>query len=111
MAMIPGKHYVNSPVYIPVNFRDADSDDVDPTTVAIRVMSPSGTDTTYTYGTDAEVGKSSVGDYYADITPTESGRWHYRWQTTGTGVAIAIEGTFLVQASAFYDGVWRAYDR
>ena len=103
MVMRPGKFYVNTLVRLEANFRNDEGTDVDPTTVVIRVMSPSRVETTYTYGTDAEMTKSSVGDYAADITPDESGRWHFRWQTTGTGTTLAFEGDFLVQASQFYD--------
>lgn len=103
MVMRPGRLYVNTLVRLEANFRNDEGTDVDPTTVAIRVLSPSKVETTYTYGTDAEVTKSSVGDYAADITPDESGRWHFRWQTTGSGTTLAFEGDFIVQASPFYD--------
>ena len=51
----------------------------------------------------------SAGHYSADIVPDESGRWHYRWETTGTGKAITLEGSFLVQRSVFYDTAFTDY--
>jgi hypothetical protein len=98
--LAPGKHYVNSPIRLTVNLIDDAGNDTDPTTVLIKILDPFGISTTYTYGTGSEVTKQSVGDYAADITPDSSGRWRFRWETTG-GV-IALEGDFLVQDSAFY---------
>jgi hypothetical protein len=103
MAFRPGKYYVNSPLRLTVNFQDDDGDDTDPTGVLIKVMSPSGVSTTYTLGRDSEVQYVNAGDYTADITPDEAGRWRFRWETTGTGTTLAVEGDFLVQYSAFYD--------
>lgn len=109
MAMRPGKYYVNSPLRLTVNFQDDDGDDTDPTTVLIKVMSPSGVETSYTYLTDDEVQQVDAGDYTADITPDEAGRWRYRWETTGSGTTLAEEGDFLVQYSAFYDSPFSDY--
>ena len=109
MAFTPGKYYVNTVVRLTVNFEEDDGDDVDPTTVTFKTMSPSWVETSYVYGTDDEVQKASVGNYTADVTPDEAGRWRFRWETTGTGTTIAVEGDFLVQYSAFYDDVFSDY--
>lgn len=101
--LAPGKIYINTELRLTVTFRDDDGTLVDPDTVVIRTMSPCGTEATYTYATDDEVQKSSTGIYTADITPDEAGRWHFRWQTTGTGKTTALEGDFIVQNSVFYD--------
>lgn len=107
--LTPGKKYVNSPVRIAANFQNEDRTDVDPSTVVLKLMSPNGTTTTYTYGTDAELVKANTGDYYTDYSPDMSGRWWYRWETTGTGTATAVEGSFVVQNSPFYEGALDAY--
>lgn len=101
--LTPGRHYVNTAVRVAVNFQDDDRTDVDPSTVTFKLMGPAGTSTSYVYGTDAALTKSSVGDYYIDVTPDQSGRWFYRWESTGTFTTIAIEGSFIVQASPFFD--------
>jgi len=101
--LTPGRNYVNTTVRLAVNFQDDDATDVDPSTVTFKVYSPSGVTTTYVYATDAELIRLDTGDYYVDYVPNESGRWHYRWSSTGTGTAIALEGTFVVQGSVFYD--------
>ena len=103
--LAPGRNYVNSPIQLSLNIETALGVDVDPDTVTFKTFSPSGLETSYVYGTDSEVTKSSVGNYDAVFTPNESGRWYYRWETTGTGTTIGIEGQFLVQASAFFDDV------
>lgn len=109
MALVPGRIYVESTVRIPVNYEDASHADTDPDTVTFKLYSPSGVVSTYVYGTDAEINRSSVGDYYIDVVPTESGRWFYRWVSTGTFKASAVEGTFVVQASPFFDQITDAY--
>lgn len=101
--LAPGKRYVNSPVALTANFQSAAGSDVDPTTVTLRTMSPSRVEETYVYGTDSELVRDNTGDYTGTITPDEAGRWHYRWQTTGTNLVVADEGNFLVQSSEFFD--------
>lgn len=104
MPLKPGRYYPGSPIRLTVSFTDEDGDYIDPTTVAISTQDPYGNTTTYTYGTDTEVGKTSTGRYFADITPDQGGRWHIRWVTTGVTTAFATEDSFLVQRSPFIDG-------
>lgn len=73
----------------------------DPTAVLFKTQDPSGNETTYTFGVDANVVKSSVGNYYADWTLDEEGRWYYRWEGTGTVIAAA-EHALEVRDSEFY---------
>jgi hypothetical protein len=94
-----------------INLQSDAGNDTDPTTLTFTLLDPGGTETTYTYGTDAEIVKTSTGDYYIDVTPTQGGRWYYRWVSTGTA-AGAKEGNFTVQASPFIDYAEpRAYGR
>lgn len=79
-----------------VTIRNSTGNAVDPTTLTIVVRAPSGTETTYTYGTDAVVVKSSTGVYQMDLSLTEQGKWKYDW--TGTGTAQGSEGaSFIVR--------------
>lgn len=104
MAFKPGKYHVNSPIRLSITFEEDDGDDIDPTgSVILKTRSPSGTETTYTYGTDDEIQRVATGQYTGDFTPDESGRWFFRWETTGVATTFATEGDVLVQASAFYD--------
>lgn len=81
-------------------FTDAAEDAQDPTVVIFKFTNPSGNTTTYTYDTDAELVKDSVGNYHVDVDADESGRWYTRWEATGTGQA-ADEELFFVVASRF----------
>ncbi len=107
--LAPGKTYVNDTITININFQNDAGTDVDPTTVTFKTRSPCGVETSYVYGTDAEITKSSVGDYTATIIPTEPGRWYFRWVSTGTGTARIVAGNFLVQDSPFFT-TWPLWD-
>lgn len=70
----------------------------DPTTVTAIISEPDGTETTYVYGTDAELVKDSTGVYHVDISAMTAGRWVYRFEGTGAAQA-AGERVFLVEES------------
>lgn len=99
--LAPGKYYAGSPVRVGAHFEDDTGTDVDPSTVTFVWRSPDGTETTYVYGTNANVVRSSAGDFYAEVTPTEGGRWRYAWSTTGTNKTIRFWGTVVVQDDPF----------
>jgi hypothetical protein len=103
MTLTPGKIWPGSPFRLTNTYTDDTGDYVDPTTVTLKTIDPNGTEATYVYGTDTEVGRSGTGRYFADITLSRGGRWFYRWITTGDGTAIANEGDILVQRSPFVD--------
>jgi len=105
----PGRHAVNTTIRLSVTFTDDDYTDIDPTTVTIKIMSPIGGLTTYVYGTDDEMVKTSTGDYHVDYVPNRAGRWSYRWESTGSGTAVAVEGDFVVQDSVFFDRIRTSY--
>ena len=64
-------------------FKNALGVETDPTGVSFTIKSPDGAVMTYVYGTDVELGKTSTGVYYVDVTPTMPGRHIYRWIATG----------------------------
>lgn len=72
----------------------------DPSAVTFKYKAPSGTITTYVYGTDAQLVKSAVGIYYVDVTVSAPGSYAYRFSSTGTGRAAA-EGRFEASHSQF----------
>jgi len=55
---------------------------VDPTALTLSVRTPSGTSTTFTYPSDAEVIRDSVGVFHAEVVLSEIGVWEYEWSTT-----------------------------
>lgn len=71
---------------------------VDPTTVALSYQKPRGSVFTLTYAGGGVI-RSSLGNYYADITLDRAGMWHYEWISTGTGRA-AESGRFVCRSSA-----------
>lgn len=106
--LIPGRIYVNTTVRVPVNYQNDQGENIDPDTITFRLIGPDGDVVTKVYGTDAEIAKTGTGDYYIDVMPDVAGRWHYRWDSTGTNMASAVEGNFVVQRSAFYDDCGRS---
>lgn len=72
----------------------------DPGVVRFKFRTPAGVTTTYTYLTDAQLVKDSVGNYHVDLNASESDKWPYRWEATGTGQSAA-EDEFFVRPSAF----------
>lgn len=98
--LTPGRNYIGTTVRIAVNFQDDTQTDIDPSTVTFKAYSPSGVTTTYVYATNAQLVRDSTGDYHVDFEPDESGRWFYRWTSTGSGTSVAIEGNFVVHTSA-----------
>lgn len=70
----------------------------DPTTIVLKFKNPTGTITTWTFGTDNQVVKESLGTYRADINANVGGTWLFRWEGTGAAQA-ADQGTFDVTAA------------
>lgn len=71
-----------------------------PTAVTFKARTPSGTVTTYVYGTDAQLVRLATGQYYVDLPVTEQGEWWYRFEGTGT-VTAASEAFLVVKESHF----------
>lgn len=72
----------------------------DPTTLECIVREPDGTETTYVWGTDLELVKSSDGDFYVDWDASQAGQHKYRWQAGGTIVA-SFGGSFNIRQPRF----------
>ncbi len=107
--LTPGKHYINSPIGLTINFVDESGNDYDPEVVTLRIMDPCGVETAYVYGTDDEVTRTDSGNYVGTIRPGSAGRWLRRWEAeTDDVMELADEGDFLVQDSRFFD--WPAAD-
>lgn len=71
----------------------------DPTTITLKVKTPAGVETTYTYAA-AELTRASAGVFTRDQDCTEAGVWTYRFVGTGA-VKAAGERTFNVRRSVF----------
>lgn len=71
-----------------------------PSTVRYEIVDPDANLTTYTYGTDSEVTRTSTGLYVLTIQLSTEGQWSIRAICTGTVIG-ARETTVLVGPSSF----------
>jgi len=85
---------------VSATFTNSAGSEIDPTAVLFSFKDPSGNKTSYTYGLHEQLVKDDTGDYHVDISMDESGKWYYRFYSTGTGQA-AEEGEFKIEASQF----------
>lgn len=74
--------------------------DTDPDDVIFKILEPDGSVTTYEYGVDAEVVKSSTGSFRVDWPIVKSDIHWYRFAGTGAAQA-AGEDFFNVRDSMF----------
>jgi hypothetical protein len=74
---------------------------VDPSTIVLRLLPPSGVEMQVAYaGGTGQVVRDAPGVYTYQINATESGRWLWRWETTGVAQE-AEEDWFKVRRSKF----------
>lgn len=66
----------------------------DPTSILLRIKNPSNIQTIY-----APL-KSSIGEYYYDLSLLESGNWYYKWEASGDASGVD-EGSIYVEKSKF----------
>ena len=86
---------------VKVWFYDTDDLDTpaDPTSLSVLIVSPSGTRTTYVYGTDDEITRLDTGVYRISIPCTESKGWAFT--ITAAGAVAGVEsGHFNVIRTA-----------
>lgn len=84
-------------------FQLLDETPSDPVTVALTIVKPDGTTTTYTYGA-AQIIRDSVGAYHydVDLTGGPAGTWEWTWATTGPP-KVVITGYFTVRSHALVE--------
>jgi hypothetical protein len=70
----------------------------DPGALRLKVRNPAGTVTEYIYGVAAEIVRTGLGKYRADVVVDAPGRWAWRWETTAPN-AGAAEGELVVTKS------------
>jgi hypothetical protein len=70
---------------VTATFENSSGTKVDPSTVKADVTTPDGEETTYVYGTDAQLTKSTTGVYVLSLTVDQAGPWYGRVYSTGTG--------------------------
>jgi len=80
--------------------KDINSAPIDPGDFTVKIKDPTGTVSSFIYGTDIEVVRLDTGLFKIDVSLTESGLWHHRAQVSGLGQS-AVERSFFVQPSKF----------
>ena len=95
--MTINEYLIGQQIRLASTFSDSDGLNTNPTAVVLTVRAPDGTKTT-----PAAI-NSATGHYYADITPTAAGEWHYRW--AGTGACGATSSRCRCSCSR-----WRTHD-
>lgn len=80
-------------------FRNDSEAVADPSTLTFTFRAPDGTETTYTYGIDSELVKSSTGVYIVDLELSAAGRWAWKWQATGTAAGVDVGAITVTSAS------------
>ena len=102
MAIKINTYIIGNLIRVTAAFTDPDNADapIDPTAVNFTFKDPTGNSTTYLFGIDSQLVKDSVGNYHVDIDINQSGTWHYKFFSTGTGQA-AERGQFKADNSPF----------
>lgn len=91
------KYVIGSEVrFIASPFRNSDGVIADPTNIVLTIKQPDGTDATAHYPGD--IVKDSVGVYHYDFVPAQAGSHFYRWESTGSVVAVD-ERQFIITPS------------
>lgn len=85
-------------IRLSVVFKDLSKTAVDPSGVTLTIRQPDGAIVQYQYLVDAQIVKSSVGNYYCDFLVTQEGMTYYKWAGTGT-INAAEESGFFVKIS------------
>jgi hypothetical protein len=93
---------VGDEVRCSVTFTDAIAKTPADANVEFKVKTPSGVETTYTYGVDANVVRDGVGQYHADVFINESGTWYFRFVASGA-LRAAVERARDVRETHFAD--------
>lgn len=101
MAFDPPQYVLGAQIYLSATFTNAAGSLVDPTGVLLKYKVSNGSTTTLTYGVDAALVKDSTGMYHAYFTPGSAGTYYFRWETSGTAMVGAYEGTFVIRSSNF----------
>lgn len=98
---VSNTYTLGTAVKITAEFKTEAGDLFDPDAVIAKVQKPSdaaGTVTSYTYGIDAEVERTSTGLYFMWIATDEIGDWVYGWLSDDDH-DVANDGTFSIETN------------
>ena len=101
---MPSTYDIGDMVFIRGKFSTAagSTEYLDPTVVGFHIETPSNDVTSYTVSpptTSADIVRETTGEFLFKKLTTESGRYEYRWTSTGV-VDASEENGFLVRIQA-----------
>ena len=99
--MLTTSHQIGDQVTLTANFVDENDDPIDPTTVVLGLIPPTGAYEVIEVGPGG-IENPGVGEYRYQLTAEASGKHRYRWLAAGAAVE-AREGYFWVDLSAMAD--------
>ena len=90
--------YVGQDIRVTMTALDPDGASANPAGVRFKVKTPSGTTTTYTLGTSAEVSEVTSGRLYAlTVDVPTNGRYSIRGETlNGGGTVVAVDEMVVI---------------
>jgi len=94
------EYIIGQEVRLNASFTDSNDAFYDPTVLLFKLISPTGTLSTYQYGLNPEVIRDGVGVYYIDISVSQVGSYHWRWEADGAN-RTSLDGSFIVRDSIF----------
>jgi hypothetical protein len=96
-------YYVDDTILLKLEVREEeDGPLVDPGTIEVLIKRTGDTgETTYVYGVDSSLTRTSTGLYVMTFVPSVKGRYRYIWRTVSESRVTSIPGTFAVDALPF----------
>lgn len=93
-------YYPTSRVRVEAQIKNLSNVYTDPTQLIFTIEEPSGIETSYTWGIDAELIRVSPGQFYVDWDASQAGQHKYRWQANGA-IQAAFGGSFNIKEPNF----------
>jgi hypothetical protein len=91
------EYEIGQTVILRVAFKNQAGVAADPTTLKVEIKDPLGQETEFTFGTDAEVIKDSVGNYHIARDPEIQGVYVAKWRGTGANKGAARDQFKMVE--------------
>lgn len=92
--------YIGDRPAVTAYFTDGAGAAADPDALTVKVKTPAGAITTWTYPASPQIVRAGVGQYTFRFDLTLAGIWCYRVEATGA-LMVAREGTVPVERSNF----------
>ena len=93
-------YVVGSVAWMKVEIKDRDGNYVDPGALVFKLLKPDGTLLSYTYNTNPQLERESLGIYIVEYKTEMAGLHSFRFESSGAGEG-ASEDFFEVARSSF----------